>query len=55
MCMKTIPLTQGQVALVDEGDFDSLNRFNWCAVWNSRSKTFYAVRHPSRTLSRIDE
>ena len=27
--MKEIPLTQGRVALVDDADFDSLNRLKW--------------------------
>lgn len=30
--MKTIELIQGQVALVDDADFESMNRFNWCAL-----------------------
>lgn len=45
--MKQIPLSQGKVALVDDADFDGLNRHKWCAV-RVRRKTmpdvFYAVR-----------
>ena len=41
--MKEIPLTQGQVALVDDEDYQNLSRFNWCATWNGSS--WYAVRH----------
>ena len=33
--MKTIPLTQGQVALVDDADFEWLSQFKWCAMHNS--------------------
>lgn len=40
--MKTIPLTQGKVALVDDELFDELNRFKWCA--SRGGKTFYAIR-----------
>ena len=41
--MKTIKLTQGQVALVDDADFEVLNQFKW---YTMKSKnTFYAVRN----------
>lgn len=40
--MKEIQLTQGQVALVDDEDFESLNQFKWCA--HKHGNTFYAVR-----------
>ncbi len=40
--MKEIKLTQGQVALVSDEDYESLNRFKWCA--EKRSNTFYARR-----------
>lgn len=40
--MKTIFLTQGQVAIVDDDMFDYLNQWRWrCQKHN---KTFYAVR-----------
>lgn len=29
--MKTIPLTQGKVALVDDADFERVNQFKWSA------------------------
>ena len=40
--MKTIQLTQGQVALVDDEDFDMLNQFKWCAQKDGNN--FYAIR-----------
>jgi hypothetical protein len=53
--MKTISLTQGFVALVDDADFDSVRIFKWTA---SRAKnTTYAIRKlrtPSgRTTSQL--
>jgi hypothetical protein len=40
--MKTIPLTQGQHAIVDDEDYPELSQFKWCAHRNGN--TFYAVR-----------
>jgi hypothetical protein len=42
--MKTIPLTQGQVTLVDDADFNWLNQWKWLAVKHRGS--FYAARTP---------
>jgi hypothetical protein len=40
--MKYIPLTQSQFAIVDDDDFEELNKFKWHAVyWGN---TFYAER-----------
>lgn len=41
--MKTINLTQGQVALVDDADYNWLNQWKWCAL-KHHSGSFYAVR-----------
>jgi len=43
-----IPLTRGQVAIVDAADYDSLEQWKWTAFWNPSGKTFYAVRRTSR-------
>jgi len=41
---KQIQLTQGQVALVDDEDFEWLNQWKWFAVWEPNLETFYAAR-----------
>ena len=40
--MKEIQLTQGQVALVDDEDFERLNQYKWCA--DKHRNTYYAHR-----------
>lgn len=42
--MKTIRLTQGKVALVDDDDFAFLNSFKWHANFGSRNRKWYARR-----------
>jgi hypothetical protein len=44
--MKTIPLTQGKIAIVDDCEFERLNRFKWWAI-RTRAK-WYAVREQNR-------
>jgi hypothetical protein len=43
---KEIPLSKGQVALVDPDRFDELNSVKWHAQWNKSTNSFYAVRRP---------
>jgi hypothetical protein len=45
--MREIPLTQGQVAIVDDGDYDALSRHKWFALWRKNPATFYARRRES--------
>jgi len=40
--MKTIPLTLGKVAIVDDEDFEHLNQFKWSAIKDGN--IFYARR-----------
>ena len=43
--MKEISLTQGQVTLVDDEDYNKLVGHKWCAWWNHSTRSFYAVRN----------
>ena len=42
--MKLIPLTQGQITLVDDEDFEELNQFKWHAHRRQKHYTYYARR-----------
>ena len=39
---REIPLTQGQVSLVDVEDYERLSKHNWHADWNPHTQSFYA-------------
>ena len=41
---RMIPLTQGQVAIVDSVDFEQINQHKWYAAWMPLARSFYAVR-----------
>jgi hypothetical protein len=42
---RTIELTQGQVALVDDLDFDRINQWKWSANWDPKAQSFRAGRN----------
>jgi len=44
---RLISLTQGQWAIVDEGLYEWLMGWKWCAWWSKSSRTYYAVRGSS--------
>src|SRR5689334_17780885 len=47
---KIIKLTQGKIALVDDEDFDFLNKWKWHANSNGRKNIFYAKRLDSNKI-----
>lgn len=49
--MKEIKLTQGKVALVDDEDYEELNKYKWYA--NKIRNTYYAMRHMSKNHKKI--
>jgi len=43
-----IPLTQGQIAIVDLEDFERLSQWVWFAMWNPHTRGFRAARTEER-------
>ena len=46
-----IPLTRGQVAIIDAEDFEWLSQFQWHAHWNHSSKHYYARTYTDEIVS----
>lgn len=42
--MRYITLTKGQVALVDDADYEGLSRWRWQAKWHKRREVWIAAR-----------
>jgi hypothetical protein len=51
--MKEIQLTQGQVALVDDDDFESVNKYKWYAYYDKRWDVYYAQRKENKKTIRM--
>lgn len=50
---REIPLTRGQVAVVDAADYERLTRHKWTAHWEKKTQSFYAKRtagKPRKTI-----
>ena len=41
--MIEIPLTQGQVALIDDEDYKLVSQYKWHARWDKHTKSYYAA------------
>jgi len=50
--MKTIQLTQGQVAKVSDDWYEELKKYNWYALYDQDTKSFYAARNSSKLLGK---
>lgn len=51
--MRQIPLTQDQVAFVDDEDYETLTRHRWRAQYNSGAGSFYAGRNTSKDKKKL--
>jgi hypothetical protein len=47
--MKEILLSQDQIALVDDEDFERIDQFRWSAHWYEEGQNYYAFRIVDRT------
>jgi hypothetical protein len=50
---KEIELTQGQVAIVDDEDFERAKGYNWCAMWRPKENAFWAHAYVQKGEERI--
>ena len=45
---REIPLTKGQVTIVDADDYEWLSRYSWYAHWGKTTESFYAYRRAAK-------
>ncbi len=51
MGIKEIPLTRGKTALIDNDDFERVNKIKWCATYNKGR--WYAAGHVPGTANKV--
>jgi len=49
---REIPLTQGQIAIVDASDYECLSQWKWFAKWDDHTQSYYACRKALRVSGR---
>ena len=50
---RQIPLTKGQVALVDDWRYEELMQGKWHALWSETTRSYYAVRREGQRSVRM--
>ena len=43
--VKEIKISQNQISIVDDSDFEELNKYKWYALYDKKTQSFYAVRN----------
>ena len=49
-CREEIHLTQGQVTLVDDVDYEYLMQWEWCAIWDGKSFRAKRTNNEKKTI-----